>query len=456
MAHPSDSEAWKHFDRTFTDFASEPRNVRLGLCTDGFSVFGKFGKQYSCWPVLTTPYNMSPSMCMKKPFIFLSLLIPGPKNPKNNLDVYMQPLIDELKHLWSVGSLTYDISKKQNFNLRAALLWTISDFPAYSMLSGWNTFGKKACPYCMDNSKAFWLKHGGKVSWFDCHRQFLDSDHPFRKNKTAFCKNRVENDSAPHIMSGEELWQCVKDLPRATDGPDALKQLKKKKMGWDKQSCLWDLPYWKDLLLRHNLDVMHIEKNFFEQLIHTVMDVKDETSDTVSARKDMKSVCRRRELELIDDGKGNEMMPKAPYALDKEQKKVLCEWIRDLRFPDGYASNLSRCVDHKKNRLHGMKSHDCHVIMERLLPVCLRELLPLHIWKAITEISQFFRDLCAPTITLSEMDRLHKNIAEILCKLEKLFPPAFFNSMEHLPVHLPHEAYIGGPVQYRWMYPFER
>ena len=103
-----------------------------------------------------------------------------------------------------------------------------------------------------------------------------------------------------------------------------------------------------------------------------------------------------------------------------------------------------------------MKSHDCHVIMERLLPVCLRELLPLHIWKAITEISQFFRDLCAPTITLSEMDRLHKNVAEILCKLEKLFPPAFFNSMEHLPVHLPHEAYIGGPVQYRWMYPFER
>ena len=99
------------------------------------------------------------------------------------------------------------------------------------------------------------------------------------------------------------------------------------------------------MLLRHNLDVMHIEKNFFEQLIHTVMDVKDETSDTVSARKDMKSVCRRRELELIDDDKGNEVMPKAPYALNKEQKKVLCDWIRDLRFLDGYASNLSRCVD---------------------------------------------------------------------------------------------------------------
>lgn len=44
----------------------------------------------------------------------------------------------------------------------------------------------------------------------------------------------------------------------------------------------------------------------------------------------------------------------------------------------------------------------------------------------------------------------------MLCNLEKIFPPAFFDVMEHLPVHLPDEAALGGPVQYRWMYPFER
>ncbi|XP_057246857.1 uncharacterized protein LOC125499464 [Beta vulgaris subsp. vulgaris] len=162
MAHPSDSEAWKHLDRSFDEFASEPRNVRLGLCTDGFGPHGKFGGQYSCWPVILTPYNLPPSMCMKKPFMFLSLLVPGPKNPKGNLDVYMQPLIEELKQLWDVGATTYDISRKQNFNMRAAILWTISDFPAYGMLSGWATAGKKACPYCLDKSKAFWLDHGVK------------------------------------------------------------------------------------------------------------------------------------------------------------------------------------------------------------------------------------------------------------------------------------------------------
>ena len=46
--------------------------------------------------------------------------------------------------------------------------------------------------------------------------------------------------------------------------------------------------------------------------------------------------------------------------------------------------------------------------------------------------------------------------AEIICKLERIFPPSFFDSMEHLAIHLPYEAQVGGPVQYRWMYPFER
>ncbi|XP_021762951.1 uncharacterized protein LOC110727678 [Chenopodium quinoa] len=391
MAHPSDSEAWKHLDSCFPEFASEPRNVRLGLCTDGFAPHGQFGGQYSCWPVILTPYNLPPSMCMKRQFMFLSLLVPGPKNPKGNLDVYMQPLIHELKQLWEVGANTYDISRKQNFNLRAAILWTVSDFLTYGMLSGWTTAGKKAC---MEKSKAFWLENGGKVTWFDCHRQFLPTNHPFRNSKNAFCKNKVEKGSPPHIMLGEELWECVKNLPKATDGPEALKRLKNAKKGWFKQNTLWDLPYWKHLLVRHNLDFMHVEKNFFDQLIHTIMDVKKLSCDTPSAQNDIAKYCKRPQLHLQEDDRGKEFMPKAPFALDKAQRKVLCEWVKQLRFPDGYASNLSRCVDLQS--------------------------------------------------------------VEILCKLEKVFPPSFFNSMEHLPIHLPYEGKLCGPVQYRWMYPFKR
>ncbi len=202
MSHPSDGEEWKQFDQLHPEFAQESRNVRLRLCTDGFAPFGQFGKSYSCWPVMLTPYNLPLWLCLKKQFIFLSLIIPGPKNPKNNLDVYLQPLVEELKMLWEVGVTTYDISKKQNFQLRASLLWTINDFPAYGMLSGWCTaaMSKTACPYCMGESKAFGLHN--KTCWFDCHRQFLPTRHMFRKNKKAFLKDKEEVNHAPNRLFG--------------------------------------------------------------------------------------------------------------------------------------------------------------------------------------------------------------------------------------------------------------
>ena len=60
LIHSSDVEAWKHFDKTYPVFAAESRNVRLGLCTDGFSPFSQFGSKYSSWPIIVTPYNLPP------------------------------------------------------------------------------------------------------------------------------------------------------------------------------------------------------------------------------------------------------------------------------------------------------------------------------------------------------------------------------------------------------------
>ncbi|KAL0301935.1 UNVERIFIED_CONTAM: hypothetical protein Sradi_6470300 [Sesamum radiatum] len=59
-------------------------------------------------------------------------------------------------------------------------------------------------------------------------------------------------------------------------------------------------------------------------------------------------------------------------------------------------------------------------------------------------------------LDVRKLHELENSVAIILCNLEKIFPPAFFSSMEHLIVHLPYEARVRGPVQYRWMYPFER
>ncbi|GJW12626.1 ribonuclease H-like domain-containing protein [Tanacetum coccineum] len=186
MVHPSDGKAWKHFDSTDPTFFKEIRNVRIGLCTDGFNPNNSNSNPYSLWYVFLTIYNLPPWMSLKDIHFKLSLVIPGRKNSSQNLDVFLQPLIKELKTLWNDGVETYDAYRKNNFNMKATLLWTVSDFPTYAMLSIWSTHGKLACPYCMGNVDSFQLRNGGKPCWFDCHRIFLPARHPYRRDRKGF------------------------------------------------------------------------------------------------------------------------------------------------------------------------------------------------------------------------------------------------------------------------------
>ena len=78
------------------------------------------------------------------------------------------------------------------------------------------------------------------------------------------------------------------------------------------------------------------------------------------------------------------------------------------------------------------------------------------IYEAVAELGNFFRELCCKTLKIDVLNRLEKEIVVIFCKLEKIFPPSFFDVMVHLAVHLPKEARLRGPVQYGWMYPIER
>ncbi|XP_059627617.1 uncharacterized protein LOC132270456 [Cornus florida] len=146
--HPADSMTWEEFDIRHPWFSAEPRNVRLGLASDRFNPFSNMSNSYSMWPVIVFPYNLPPWKCMKELYLFISLLILGPRSPGKEIDVYLRPLIDELKELWVDGVMTYDASTMCTFRLHVALLWTINDFPTYGDLSGWVTKGYMACPVC--------------------------------------------------------------------------------------------------------------------------------------------------------------------------------------------------------------------------------------------------------------------------------------------------------------------
>lgn len=95
-------------------------------------------------------------------------------------------------------------------------------------------------------------------------------------------------------------------------------------------------------------------------------------------------------------------------------------------------------------------------MMERLLPVMFCGYFQPYLWEVLAELSFFYRKLCAKEVDPIDLESMELQVPVLLCKLEMIFPPGFFNPMQHLILHLPYEARMGGPVQYRWMYPGER
>ncbi|GJT94600.1 putative transposase-associated domain-containing protein [Tanacetum coccineum] len=115
------AKAWRTIDEKFPEIAKDPRNLRLGISADGVDV-NSGTRHHSVWPVLSVIYNLPPWLCMKRKFIMLSVLISG--YPGNDIDVFLEPLVDDLHTLFETGVDTYDASTKENFNLRAVMLWT--------------------------------------------------------------------------------------------------------------------------------------------------------------------------------------------------------------------------------------------------------------------------------------------------------------------------------------------
>lgn len=226
--------------------------------------------------------------------------------------------------------------------------------------------------------------------------------------------------------------------------------------GWKKKSIFFSLPYWKSLLIRHNLDVMHIEKNICDNIVNTMLNVVNKSKDNWKAREDLKHQGIRRNLHAYKKDNGKWHIPFAPFSMTLEQRKLFCTILKSIRVPDGYSSNISRNVNSKDKKLMQLKSHDCHMLMQQLLPIALRNSCSKDVCSSIVELCNYFHDLCSNTLNIDHLNQMEKNISITLCKLEQIFPPSFFTVMVHLSVHLATEAKVAGPVHYRWMYPIER
>ena len=210
IRHVADSPQWRNIDSKFEDFGRDIRNIRFGLSSDGINPFGTLSSRHSTWRVLLCIYNLPPWLCMKRRYIMMSLLIQGPKQPGNDIDVYLAPLIEDMKKLWSPGVEMYDAFSGENFQLRAMIYCTISDFPAYGNLSGYGTKGAKACPVCEDDTQSLWLPKCKKTVYMD-HRRYLPCNHPYRSKKKVF-NGKTEHRKARLPLRGETVFSRVENL----------------------------------------------------------------------------------------------------------------------------------------------------------------------------------------------------------------------------------------------------
>ncbi|XP_076897802.1 uncharacterized protein LOC143551209 [Bidens hawaiensis] len=307
MRHPVDGKAWQEFDKRYPDFAKEPRNVRLGLAADGFNPFGIMSLSYK-------------------------------------------------------GIRMRDASTDTIFNMRAALLWTINGFPARSSLSGWSGQGYKACSTYKQDTPSI---RASNKTVFIGHRRFLPSNHKWRFS-LLFNGNK-EKRKAPRRLNKEQILEQLNSLPVRIPGkhPDyggAKRKRAESELNWTKRSIFFELDYWSTLELKHNLDVMHVEKNVCESLLGTLL-MNDKSKDTNNARVDLKDMGIRKNLWLTPKKNKKEGVM---AATDEADRKRFEEWKKkynkaykspneeEKRF-SAFQENLRDVEEHLANK--NLKSH---------------------------------------------------------------------------------------------------
>jgi len=108
LRHLANSSKWKKIDHLYLDFGKETRNLRLRPTTDGMNPYDSLSTQHNPWLVLLVIYNLPPRLCMKQKYMMLSMMISSERQPRNDINVYLNPLIEDLTKLWVEGVVVFN------------------------------------------------------------------------------------------------------------------------------------------------------------------------------------------------------------------------------------------------------------------------------------------------------------------------------------------------------------
>jgi hypothetical protein len=136
-------------------------------------------------------------------------------------------------------------------------------------------------------------------------------------------------------------------------------------------------------------------------------------------KKHFAALCNRPSLEPKVNANENLKRSWAPYCLNPVERKEILRWLKKLKFLDRYASNIKWVVNISTGKLNGLKSHDYHVIIERLMLVMFCGYFDADLLKIFTELSYFYRQIYDKQFSKAMMQKLEKEITVLVCKMEK-------------------------------------
>ena len=117
---------------------------------------------------------------------------------------------------------------------------------------------------------------------------------------------------------------------------------------WSKVSTLYKLPYWKNKKLKHNIDVMHVEKNISESTYGTMLGIKGKNKDTDKAQIDLQNMNFRHTLHLKQCPDGSYDKPQAFFSLSPNERDGFYDFLKSVKYSDGYAANIIKVSECKK------------------------------------------------------------------------------------------------------------
>jgi hypothetical protein len=127
-------------------------------------------------------YNLPTYLCQKRKYLLLTILISGPKQSGIDIDVFLEPLMQEMERLWRYGEPMYDAFQWEDFICKAIIFVTTNDYPTLFALPG-QFKGKTRCLVCLDGTKWVFLDGSRKIVYIR-NRCFLkrrrNGEHVFR------------------------------------------------------------------------------------------------------------------------------------------------------------------------------------------------------------------------------------------------------------------------------------